>query len=110
MINEMEQQRLRLERRREALGRLAADVALMARQPPATVAWTRTRTDLVEMVHLAWGTHRITDPYGRPCTQRWLARRVFEAAGLQLPRSLTHVVWKINNRTTDHRSVLRAYL
>ncbi len=110
MIDEMEQQRQRLSRRRKALDLLAADVARMALQPPATVHWTRTKTDLVELVHLAWLTHRICDEHGCPCTQRWLASRVFAAAGIDMPRSLTHVVWKINNRTSDHRSVLRAYL
>ena len=39
-----------------------------------------------------------------------LARRAFSAVGLEVPRSLAHWVWKINNRVTDHRSVLRTYL
>lgn len=110
MIDEYEQQQRRLARRRDALRRLTADVRRLVSQPPASVAWARTRTDLVEMVNLAWQTHEITDEYGRPCTRTDLTRRAFRAVGLEEPRSLTHWVWKINNRTTDHRSVLRTYL
>lgn len=110
MIDEYEQQQRRLARRREALRQLTADVRHLVAQPPASVAWPRTKTDLVEMVNLAWQTHEITDGYGRPCTRAELARRAFSAVGLEVPRSLAHWVWKINNRVTDHRSVLRTYL
>lgn len=69
MIDEYEQQQRRLARRREALRQLTADVRHLVAQPPASVAWPRTKTDLVEMVNLAWQTHEITDGYGRPCTR-----------------------------------------
>lgn len=110
MIDEYEQQQRRLARRQEALRRLTADVRHLVSQPPASVVWHRTKTDLVEMVNLAWGTHEITDEYGRPRKRADLARRAFRAVGLDAPHSLTHWVWKINNRTTDRRSVLRTYL
>lgn len=110
MIDEYAQQQRRLARRQEALRRLTADVRHLISQPPASVVWHRTKTDLVEMVHLAWGTYEITDEYGRPRKRADLARRAFRAVGMEAPRSLAHWVWKINNRTTDHRSVLRTYL
>lgn len=110
MINEFEQQQQRVARRQEALRRLTADVRHLVSQPPNSVVWPRTRTDLVEMVDLAWRTREITDTYGRPCTRTELARRAFRAVGLPEPSSLTHYVWKIANRANDDRSVLRSYL
>lgn len=110
MNTEFEQQRQRMERRRKALARLVDDVRHLVEQPPASVEWKRTKTDLVEMVHLAWATYEITDEYGRPATQIALARKAFSAVGLDLPRNINCVVWKINNRINDHRSVLRTYL
>ena len=110
MMKEYEQQRQRLAHRHEALRRLTDDVRNLVSQPPASVAWTRTKTDLVEMVDLAWRTHEITDEYGRPRKRTDLVRRAFRAVGLEAPRSLTHCVWKIHSRANDHRSVLRAYL
>ncbi len=110
MIDEYEQQQQRLARRQQALRRLTADVRHLVGQPPASVVWRRSKTDLVEMVNLAWATREITDEYGRPRKRADLARCAFRAVGLDMPRSLTHWVWKINNRASDQRSVLRAYL
>lgn len=110
MNTEFEQQRQRMERRQKALALLVADVRHLMAQPPASVEWKRTKTDLVEMIYLAWGTYELTDPYGRPATQIWLAKRAFSAVGLALPRSIYNVIWKINNRLNDHRTVLRSYL
>ncbi|HBN47333.1 MAG TPA: hypothetical protein DD401_07060 [Prevotella sp.] len=110
MIDEYEQQQRRFAQRRAAQQRLTADVRRLVDQPPRSVVWHRTKTDLVEMIHLAWLTHEIHDEYGRPRSQQDLARRAFRAVGLEMPRHLTHWVWKINNRVSDHRSVLRTYL
>ncbi len=111
MQSTVSQQLQRTEQQRLATERLVADVRSIIDPTQPTPAWTRTKTDLVELVHLAWLTRQITDPYGRPCTQRWLAQQVFGACGIDMPRSLTHVVWKINNRySRNTRSVLRAYM
>lgn len=110
MLNEFEQQQRRVARRQEALRRLTAYVRHLVSQPPGSVVWTRSRTDLVEMVDLAWRTQEITDAYGRPCRRTDLAHRAFRAVGLAEPSSITHLVWKIGRRTNDHRSVLRSYL
>lgn len=109
MTETFEQQRQRQALRRQAICRLVDDVRRMMDMPEATATWTRSQADLVEMVHLAWLTRQICDPYGRPCKQQWLARQVFRAVGRPMPRNLTKVMHDVKHRADDSRSVLRAY-
>lgn len=68
--------------------------------PTASVRWSGTRRDLVELVAIVAQRKVICDRRGMPLSQNKLARMAFDAVGLRPPTHVSSIVYAIRNRIT----------
>ena len=64
---------------------IKAFVRLMAKKDGRKQRWAGTKTDLLEMAHLAYTFSSVRDEQGRPATFLWMARHVCTNFHLSIP-------------------------
>ncbi len=78
----------------------AALVAKLVRLPSGSVRWRGTKRCLVELVARAADARVLTDGRGGTATRVALCRELFRVVGMEPPRRLSSVVYRIRNRVT----------
>lgn len=76
----------------------AALVEKLARRPKGSVKWRGSKRCLVELVARAAEARLITDGRGGVATREAICRDVFRVVGMEPPRRLPSVVYRIRNR------------
>lgn len=94
---------------RQAAERMVNDLLWLVNQAEGSVTWCSTRADLIDMVHTVWLQGVIRGDDGRPISQNALARKAFAAVGMELPRSMSSVVCRLNDRSRPFFSLLYRY-
>lgn len=78
----------------------AAVVAKLVRLPSGSVSWHGSKRCLVELVARAAEARVLTDGCGGTATRVALCRELFRVVGMEPPRRLSSVVYRIRNRVT----------
>lgn len=52
-----------------------------------TVTWNGTKTDLIELIHIAWLSAEVYEPDGNPAHFSWMVRTVFANCNMTVPRN-----------------------
>ena len=78
----------------------AAVVAKLVKLPAGSVRWRGSKRCLVELVTRAAEARVLTDGRGGAATRVALCRELFRVVGMEPPRRLSAVVYRIRNRVT----------
>ena len=79
---------------------------LLSAQHAGNQRWIGTKTDLLEMVHLAYTSAYVRDDQGRPATFLWMVQRACANFLLSMPRNPSAFVGKAMQRTNTKQAPL----
>ena len=85
---------------------IKAFVRLIAKKDGRKQRWAGTKTDLLEMAHLAYTFSSVRDEQGRPATFLWMARHVCTNFHLSIPRNPNALVFRSTQRKNAKRAPL----
>ena len=89
---------------------IKAFAPLLSTQHTGKQRWIGTKTDLLEMVHLAYTFSYVRDDQGRPATFLWMAQRACAKFLLSMPRNPSAFVGKaMQRKNTKQAPLLERY-
>lgn len=60
-------------------------VALLSVSPGVEIHWTGTKTDLIEVAHIAYDSSSLRDERGRPASFKWITNKVCDTLNVSAP-------------------------
>jgi len=89
---------------------IKAFAPLLSTQQTGKKRWIGTKTDLLEMVHLAYTFSYVRDDQGRPATFLWMVQRACDNFLLSMPRNPSAFVGKaMQRKNTKQAPLLERY-
>jgi len=89
---------------------IKAFVRLIAKKDGRKQRWVGTKTDLLEMAHLAYTFSSVRDEQGRPATFLWMVQRACANFLLSMPRNPSAFVGKaMQRKNTKQAPLLERY-
>ena len=89
---------------------IKAFAPLLSAQHTGKQRWIGTKTDLLEMVHLAYTFSYVRDDQGRPATFLWMVQRACANFLLSMPRNPSAFVGKaMQRKNTKQAPLLERY-